>query len=214
MDALPLISVVRVGQRYFDVVGVRVIEGRALTADDLRQRDGVVVNERFARMHFHDEPVMGRRLLLIDERTRRRSRRGPLDDHRRRGGQRAATLLAIGGVRSGRLRIVPEDPPPFIQIVARSSSGPAAAAAFVRDEMRALDRDLPVFGMNTVDEFLASQQWPQRLFGSMFAVFASIAMLLATCGLYAVTAYAVSRRTRRLVYAWRSEPMRGASGGR
>ena len=90
------------------------------------------------------------------------------------------------------------DPPPFMQIVARSASGPAAAAAFVREQMRALDPDLPLFGMNTVDQLLANQQWPQRLFGSMFAVFASIAMLLATCGLYAVTAYAVSRRTREI----------------
>ena len=49
-----------------------------------------------------------------------------------------------------------------------------------------------------MDEALARQLWPQRLFGSMFAVFASIAMLLATCGLYAVTAYAVSRRTREI----------------
>jgi ABC-type antimicrobial peptide transport system permease subunit len=64
--------------------------------------------------------------------------------------------------------------------------------------MRAIDPDLPVFGMTTVDEFLASRQWPQRLFGSMFAVFAVIAMILATCGLYAVTAYAVSRRTREI----------------
>jgi putative ABC transport system permease protein len=52
--------------------------------------------------------------------------------------------------------------------------------------------------MATVDQVQARYLWPQRLFGSMFAVFASIAMLLATCGLYAVTAYAVSRRTREI----------------
>ena len=55
--------------------------------------------------------------------------------------------------------------------------------------------------------------WPQRLFGSMFALFASIAMLLATCGLYAVTAYAVSRRTGKSASEWHSEPMPAVSGG-
>jgi ABC-type antimicrobial peptide transport system permease subunit len=52
--------------------------------------------------------------------------------------------------------------------------------------------------VTTVHEAMRRQLWPQRLFGSMFAIFASIAMLLATCGLYAVTAYAVSRRTREI----------------
>ena len=45
---------------------------------------------------------------------------------------------------------------------------------------------------------MARQLWMQRLFGSMLAIFASIALLLATCGLYAVTAYGVSRRTREI----------------
>jgi ABC-type antimicrobial peptide transport system permease subunit len=83
-------------------------------------------------------------------------------------------------------------------VLARSASGPASIVAFVRDQVRALDPDLPLFGVMTVEEALASQFWPQRLFGSMFAIFACIAMLLATCGLYAVTAYAVSRRTREI----------------
>jgi putative ABC transport system permease protein len=143
--------------------------------------------------------VMGKRLLLIDE----NAPAAPA------GAARWMTIVGVvGNVRqrslpSGEFDPVvyasyAEDPPPFMQIIARSASGPAAAAAFVREQMRALDPDLPLFGMNTVDQLLANQRWPQRLFGSMFAVFASIAMLLATCGLYAVTAYAVSRRTREI----------------
>ncbi|HLG54401.1 MAG TPA: ABC transporter permease [Vicinamibacterales bacterium] len=199
VDALPFVSLVRVGQGYFDVVGARVIDGRAFTADDLLRRDGLVINERFARMHFQNEPAIGKRLLLIDENAPAAAA----------GAARWMTIVGVvGNVRqrslpSGEFDPVvyasyAEDPPPFMQIIARSAAGPAAAATFVREQMRALDPDLPLFGMTTVDELLANQQWPQRLFGSMFAVFASIAMLLATSGLYAVTAYAVSRRTREI----------------
>jgi putative ABC transport system permease protein len=199
VDTLPLVSVVRVGPRYFDVVGTRVIDGRVLPDDLPQSTDSVVVNERFVRMHFQDEPVVGKRLLLIDE----DAPAGASADTR--------WMTIVGVVGNVRQRTLPsgefdpvvyasyaDDPPPFMQIVARSSSGAAAAAIFVRDQMASLERDLPVFGMNTVDRLLASQQWPQRLFGSMFVVFAAIAMFLATSGLYAVTAYAVSRRTREI----------------
>ena len=57
------------GQRYFEVVGARVLEGRVFEADGARARlerpsDGVVVNERFARMHFQSETVIGKRLTV------------------------------------------------------------------------------------------------------------------------------------------------------
>jgi hypothetical protein len=150
-------------------------------------------------MHFQSGPAIGKRLRLIDENTPAGASGEP------------AWKTIVGVVSNVLQRQLPsgefdavvytpyaEDPPQFMQVIARAESGPAAAAAFVREQMRALDPDLPVFGMTTVDGLLASQQWPQRLFGSMFAIFASIAMILATCGLYAVTAYAVSRRTREI----------------
>jgi ABC-type antimicrobial peptide transport system permease subunit len=90
------------------------------------------------------------------------------------------------------------DPPPTIEVLARSASGPAAAASFVSDQVQALEPDLPLLPVITTDQYLSRLLWAQQLFGSMFTVFASIAMLLATCGLYAVTAYAVSRRTREI----------------
>ena len=49
-----------------------------------------------------------------------------------------------------------------------------------------------------MDEQLAQQRWPFRIFGTMFAIFAVIALALSAVGLYAVTAYSVSQRTQEI----------------
>ena len=68
----------------------------------------------------------------------------------------------------------------------------------LREEVRAIDADLPLFGIRTMDEQLAQARWPFRIFGTMFAIFALIALVLSAVGLYAVTAYAVSQRTQEI----------------
>ena len=197
---MPVVSLVRIGQGYFETVGAPLIAGRALAADDLRQPgDNVVVNERFARMHFQDETVIGKRILLMEPNASANTSAetwwmtivGVVGAVRQRELASGEFDPVVYGSYAG-------DPPDRMFVLARSASGPAAAAAFVQDQIRALDADLPLYQVSTVDEALARRQWPQRIFGSMFAIFASIAMLLATCGLYAVTAYAVSRRTREI----------------
>ena len=195
-EALPIVSLVRVGRRYFEVVGAPIVAGRALTASDMQPEDSVVVNERFARMHFDAKPAVGQRILLTV----------PGD-----GAETPRWMTIVGVVGNIRQRMLPSgefdpvvygrytaEPPQAMQVLARSEAGSATVAAFLGDLARELDPDLPLLPVSTMDEDLARQFWPQRLFGSMFAIFAAIAMLLATCGLYAVTAYAVSRRTREI----------------
>jgi predicted permease len=198
--ALPVVSVVRVGQRYFDVMGAPIVAGRTLAGNDLRQHDDtVVVNERFARMYFQDQPAVGRRISLIEP----SASAGTAD-----GSQWMTIVGVVGNVRQQWLpsgdfdpvvyRPYAADPPRAMFVLTRSAAGRLAPAAAVTNAVAALDPGLPLVPATTVDEAIARQFWPQRLFGSLFGIVAAIAMLLATSGLYAVTAYAVSRRTREI----------------
>jgi ABC-type antimicrobial peptide transport system permease subunit len=64
--------------------------------------------------------------------------------------------------------------------------------------VRAIDPDLPLFSIRTLDSALAQGRWAFQVFGTMFAVFALIALALSAVGLYAVTAYSVSQRTQEI----------------
>src|SRR5205823_2874975 len=74
-------------------------------------------------------------------------------------------------------------------------SEPGTVTPLVREEMRIVEPDLPLFDIQTMDQRLAQMRWPMRVFGSMFAIFAAIALVLSAVGLYAVTAYSVTQRT-------------------
>jgi putative ABC transport system permease protein len=90
------------------------------------------------------------------------------------------------------------DPQRGMVLVARTTSDPASVTPLVREEMRAIEPDLPLFQIQTMDQLMAQQRWPFRVFGTMFAIFAGIALVLSAVGLYAVTAYSVTQRTAEI----------------
>jgi predicted permease len=186
----PVASLMTVGPRYFETVGARLVQGRAFGADDGRAGPGaVLVNERFVEMFFDGASPLGRRI---------------------RPGANAEWMTVIGVATNVRQRItdtgafdpvvylpVAVNPPARINVLLRASNF-AAVAPVVRAEVRALDVDLPLYDLRTVDEQLAISRWPARVFGSIFVIFAAIALILAGVGLYAVTAYSVVQRRQEI----------------
>jgi putative ABC transport system permease protein len=80
-------------------------------------------------------------------------------------------------------------------ILARTQGTPNSHASALRNAVRDADPDQSVYQVRTMNEQLVQMQWPYRVFGSMFAIFALVALALSAVGIYAVTSYSVTQRT-------------------
>jgi putative ABC transport system permease protein len=189
-----------IGSRYFETMGLQLARGRGFDElDGTAGHETGIINQRFAAMHFAGEDPIGRRIRLASEAPPGATAPTPT----------VVTIVGIAPtVRQRNLQEVLADPvvyiplrsqaPAFATLMLRTPGDPAALTPAVREEVRAIDPDLPLFGIQTLDQLLAQGRWPFQIFGTMFAAFALIALALSAVGLYAVTAYSVSQRTQEI----------------
>jgi putative ABC transport system permease protein len=178
---------------YFRVMGDQILAGRDFTpADGLPSSLTVLVNRQFAQSVLKDENPLGRRIRLYKKDV-------------------AQPWLTVVGVvpnipyTNQRAHRDPTIYLPYcmeitssMSIAARTSVPPSTLKQAFRREVQAIDDGLPVLNLRTMDEQLEQRNWPYRVFGSLFAIFAVIALALASVGLYAVIAHSVSQRTQEI----------------
>ncbi len=177
---------------YFRALQIPLIGGREFTDQDNDQTTKVViVNQTMARRLSPGESPIGKRITIWRDEKFPREIVGVVGD----------TKVSLDADAGSQMYV------PYAQdanwgsltlAMRTTSSDPASLAPAVRNEIRSLDKTLPVYNVKTMDDVLAASVADRRTSMLLFSTFAVVAMLLAMIGIYGVTAYYVTQRTHEI----------------
>ncbi|HEX9755566.1 MAG TPA: ABC transporter permease [Gemmatimonadales bacterium] len=178
----------RVGPRYFETLRVPLLRGRGFDARDRGTLSVAVVNETMARRYWPDQDPVGRKIYL--DSTRYVEIVGVANDGKYRELREAPQATVFFPILQG--------PQPHATLLVRVAGNPLAQAPAVRRTIAALDPNVPVFDLRSLESYVGFARSREQLAASVVGLFSLVALGLAALGLYGVLAAGVEQRTREI----------------
>jgi predicted permease len=178
---------------YFSTMKIPIIRGRFFDdRDTIESQPVAIIDETMARKYWPDEDPVGKRITFQG---------GPNNPIWRE------IVGIVGHVKhsglEGESRVqyyIPHSQTQnaFMSLVVRTSNDPASLTSAVRGVISGLDKDLPVFRVKTMEQFVSDSMAQRRFAMTLVGIFAAVAMALACVGLYGVLSYSITQRLREI----------------
>jgi predicted permease len=195
VENAPAAGAVAVAPKYFETLAVPLQRGREFDASDGEPgREHAIVNQRFVEMFLPDRDPIGGRISVT-----------PLNSQ----SEQRTWLTIVGVAQDIRQRPTPTPdpvvylplrgaPPATAALIVRSPMDTATLTARLREELLALDPNLPLYRAMTMARAIDEAEWNGRISARLILAITVIAVALSVVGLYAVTAHAVQQETQEI----------------
>ncbi|HVF69987.1 MAG TPA: ABC transporter permease [Chthoniobacterales bacterium] len=186
----PGVEVRVVTPAYFQAMGIPLLKGRLLDERDVKETRVLLINETLAKRYFPNTDPLGKQLEVMWDGS------GPDE-----------IVGVVGDIREGALTKEPEpaiywshprEPYSGMALVIRATGNASRLTTAVQKEIRGLDPEQPISEVRTMEQVIAKSIARPRFNTLLLSIFAGVALVLASVGLYGVMNYSATQRTHEV----------------